>query len=303
MTAVELSPLRVDRITGSRLPAILGLSPYRKREDVMRELVREHYGDEPDFKGNVATEWGRAREWEAIAEYELTKGIQLTKTGDDQETVVHPDLGIFAVTPDGLVGEDGVVEAKAPYRAVYSTIGERPDYWEQIQLQLACTGREWGDFCVWRQDMPIAVTRAHRNPGWLTEPYQDSTRYDICMEFLEEYHRVLDGPDAWDHRAPLVAQRTDPEWELATLVYQDIVAAERYVASQKEQAKAALIELTGTDRSTRGAGILVTRSNPTKGAVQWESIVKAKLPDLDVEPYRKEPAKPSYSVRESKIAI
>ena len=65
---------RTGKITGSRVAAILGLSPYSKRADVMREMIREHYGVETEFKGNIATEHGQRHEQDAIAWYEAQTG-------------------------------------------------------------------------------------------------------------------------------------------------------------------------------------------------------------------------------------
>ena len=49
---------RKDKITASNVGAILGLSPYKKPDDVMREMVRAHFGAEREFTGNAATQWG-----------------------------------------------------------------------------------------------------------------------------------------------------------------------------------------------------------------------------------------------------
>ena len=55
---VQLSKHRTGRVTGSRIAAVLGLSPYLSRDDVMREMVREFFWDEPEFAGNFVTDWG-----------------------------------------------------------------------------------------------------------------------------------------------------------------------------------------------------------------------------------------------------
>ena len=52
-----LSPLRRDRITASRLPALLGISSYTIPAALMRQMVREHFSDPDEFTGNVALDW------------------------------------------------------------------------------------------------------------------------------------------------------------------------------------------------------------------------------------------------------
>ena len=49
---------RKGRITASSVGAILGLSPHAKPDDVMRRMIREYQGLEPEFTGNTATEYG-----------------------------------------------------------------------------------------------------------------------------------------------------------------------------------------------------------------------------------------------------
>lgn len=147
MTAATLSPLRTDRITASRLPAVLDISPHLTARQLLREMVREHFGDEKEFTGNPATEWGQAHEAEIIAEYELTRGILVQHTGAAQRTVVHPRIDYLAATPDGVT-KDRVIEGKAPWKARYTSLAERPDYEAQARLQMECTGLRHADVAI-----------------------------------------------------------------------------------------------------------------------------------------------------------
>ena len=49
---------RKGRITGSRVGAILGMSPWQKPADVLRAMVREYHGASTEFTGNPATDHG-----------------------------------------------------------------------------------------------------------------------------------------------------------------------------------------------------------------------------------------------------
>lgn len=137
---------RKGRITGSNVGAILGLSPYRTPEDVMRDMVREYHGLEREFKGNVATEYGTYHEAFALADYELEYN-PVEKCG-----FITRGKWLGA-SPDGLVGENGLVEFKCPYSlrngGEFKTLEQQPYYFAQIQIQLHVTKRKWCDFYQW----------------------------------------------------------------------------------------------------------------------------------------------------------
>ena len=168
----QLSPMRTGRITASRVGAILGVNKYQTRDDVMREMVRGHFGAEPEFTGNDATEYGNLHEDDARTAYEATCGVLVL---DAQDFIPHPEHGWIGVSPDGLVGDDGMVEIKCPWRAKYMSVAEKPEYAAQIQLQLACTGRAWCDFVIWRSFdaadrlgcEPLIIERVPADPDWL----------------------------------------------------------------------------------------------------------------------------------------
>ena len=65
---------RRGRITGSRIGAVLGFSPFSSSDDVMRAMVRDHFGLESEFKSNPATEYGQRNEEGAIFDFELKTG-------------------------------------------------------------------------------------------------------------------------------------------------------------------------------------------------------------------------------------
>lgn len=80
--------------------------------------------------------------------------------------VVSVDNGIFASSPDGFVGSDGILEIKFPAVPAKEVVSRKNDkflefssmkkirlkrkhkYFYQIVLQLYCTKRNWCDFVV-----------------------------------------------------------------------------------------------------------------------------------------------------------
>jgi putative phage-type endonuclease len=293
---MTLSMLRTGRITGSRISGVLGKSPYHSRDEVMREMVREYFWDDTEFSGNFITDYGKAHEADAIAEYEMTRGVRLHKTGADQEIILHPHLDYLAITPDGLVetglvDEDGMVETKCPWRAPYTDIRERPDYYLQVMLQLACTGRSWCDFVVWRPDAPLCVSRVHYDPDWLDE------YIDELEVFIEEFRAIVADPERYAvYREPLVDVRIDAEWRQAAIYFLDMKAAVEARQRDFAEAKEALINLTA-GKTTKGAGVLLIRTNGKAGSVSYAKALKHYAPDADLSAFRGTPGQPGWTAR------
>ncbi|KAG5879523.1 hypothetical protein JTB14_029889 [Gonioctena quinquepunctata] len=65
----------------------------------------------PQFK-SAATEYGKATEKYALKSYEIEKGVQCSPSG----LHIHRDHQYIAASPDGLVGNNGVIEIKCPYK-------------------------------------------------------------------------------------------------------------------------------------------------------------------------------------------
>ena len=294
MTAA-LSPLRKDRITGSRAPAILAPTPYTDRDGVMRSMVRQHFGLPDEFQGNIATDWGHEHEPDAIAEYERYRGVLVLGS---QDIAIHPVYDYLAYTPDGLtgfIGHDGLVEVKCPFRARYSHISERPDHEVQCRLGMECFDRSWCDFVVWRPG-GISVSRIERDPEWLPSVLP------AFQAFIEEYARIIDDPElAAPHLVALPTERTDAEWL-------DVAAERLELAARIEADQAVLAELderlvklheAAPELPRRGGGVLLVKSE-VKGAIPYAKVLKSVAPDTDLEPFRGAPSV-RYSVRRSKV--
>jgi predicted phage-related endonuclease len=101
-----------------------------------------------------AMDTGRELEPVAVAEYEFQTGLETDKTG----FWVHPTIDRFGASPDRLVGQDGLLEVKCPLPTThieYLIAGIMPEeYVDQVQSELACTGRQWADFVSFCPVMP-----------------------------------------------------------------------------------------------------------------------------------------------------
>jgi hypothetical protein len=89
----------------------------------------------------------------------------------------HPKIPMAGCSPDGLVGEDGMIEVKCPNTATHlDTLlnGTIPDkYRKQMQFQMACADREWCDFVSFDPRLPaemqLWVKRIPRVPEAVAE--------------------------------------------------------------------------------------------------------------------------------------
>lgn len=81
------------------------------------------------------------------------------------------DHGDHGDSPDGLIGDDGVIEIKSVIAPVhYATLRRGsfdPAYRWQLVSHLDCTGRQWVDFASYCSDFPegkqLIVHRLHRS--------------------------------------------------------------------------------------------------------------------------------------------
>lgn len=115
---------------------------------------------------NAAMTRGIEMEEEARVLYELIKGVEVQRVG-----VCVTDDKAFGCSPDGLVGEEGMLEIKCPdihTHVGYLLGGVAPDdYKPQTQGQLRVTGRRWVDFMSYFPGLPPLIVRVQRDAAFL----------------------------------------------------------------------------------------------------------------------------------------
>lgn len=287
---VELSPLRVGRITGSRVGAILGLNPYSTRDDVLREMVREYHGAPREFDGNEATRYGEQMEPQTLADYEAREGVMTYGGG---EIILHPAYSFLAVTPDGLVGSDGMVECKAPFRASYTYWSEVPHYEAQMRLQMECAGRKWCDFAVLQRNGALWVSRLEHDPQWI-----NSVRAKL-EAFMVDFGDAIASPD--QHLVDKVADMSaNDKWRIAAEAYAEAKADEDEAKARVEKSRQFLIELTEAAgaKSAKGFGLQVI-SAERAGSIAYAKAIKDLAPGADLSKYTGKPTS-YYTVKEAK---
>jgi putative phage-type endonuclease len=138
-------------------------------QNYMAQLVCERLTGQPveTFK-SAAMEHGNETEPQARAFYEIETGNDVTEVG----FISHPSIEWSGASPDGLIGDDGLIEIKCPQPAkhIKNLTGGTIDkaYMLQMQFQMECTGRTWCDFVSFNPSFPehlkMQVTRVDVDP-------------------------------------------------------------------------------------------------------------------------------------------
>jgi putative phage-type endonuclease len=149
---------RCGKVTASRIADLMATTKSgwgAGRANYAAQLVAERLtGCVAASFTNAAMAHGTETEPEARRAYEFFVDRDVQQVG----FVPHPVIGMAGASPDGLVGDDGLLELKCPNTATHiDTLltGSIPDkYLKQMQFQMACTGRAWCDFASYDNRLP-----------------------------------------------------------------------------------------------------------------------------------------------------
>jgi putative phage-type endonuclease len=269
---------RLGRVTASVAGAILGLSPYQTRADVLRAMVRASLGAETEFTGNVATQHGSFHEEGARVEFEMETGLTVEKCGFFE----YEDW--LGASPDGLVERNGIWECKSPYgirkdeNPTFKSIDEMPHYYAQIQIQLHCACRTHCHFTQWTPNAMLTEI-VYFDPLWIDE------NLPRLKQFHAEYLDALKEPE--EYLAPRRHEVDTPAAHKAIAEWDELKEQIELLEERKKDLLAELVALAG-DRDAVIAGRKLTKVEKA-GAVSYAKVVKEKLPDLDLKPWTGKP--------------
>jgi putative phage-type endonuclease len=169
--------IRLGKVTASRVADVIAKTKTgysTSRENYMAQLVVERLTQtKAESYTNAAMQWGTDQEPFARAAYEAAQGVMVEEVG----FVPHPTIEWAGASPDGLVGDDGLVEIKCPNTATMIEAlltGKVPTkYFTQMQFQMACTGTKFCDYVVFDPRMPakaqLFITRVNRDDAYIAE--------------------------------------------------------------------------------------------------------------------------------------
>lgn len=187
--------LRLGLVSASRFKDIM-TKPRSKTElfsatakTYMLELIAEILtGEQKEISGK-ALEWGSNNEKGAQIEYAFEQGFVVDEIG-----ICLTDDRLIGASPDGFIGEHGMLEIKNPYNSAIhiNTVisGEMPkEHMPQIQGNLMVNGRQWCDFVSYDKRIDgkgrIFITRINRDEEYIAELQKKLTA------FVAEMKRIL----------------------------------------------------------------------------------------------------------------
>lgn len=169
---IEWIVQRVGCLTASRMYDVIGRYKPTKaqlakgerpeylkaHEDYLMEIVIERLtGRASEHFVTQAMERGIETEPRARAAYEIAYGQDV----EDGGFWMHDKIEWFGASPDGLIGDQGLLEIKCPNTVTHLEYLEAEvipvEYASQMLAQLVCTGRKWCDFVSFDDRLPASL--------------------------------------------------------------------------------------------------------------------------------------------------
>lgn len=163
------------------------------RTNYMADLIAERLTGKPtEGFTNSAMQWGTDKEPEARIAYEFERGVTVAQVG----FVNHPRIDMTGASPDGLIGDDGLVEIKCPNTATHlETLLGAPiaaKYVTQMQWQMACTERRYCDFASFDPRLPASmalhIRRVERDDAMIADLEREVQKF--LFELAEKIARL-----------------------------------------------------------------------------------------------------------------
>jgi hypothetical protein len=177
--------LRLCCVTGTGFKKVMAKGSGKTRSDYMDILIEEYRTLEP--RENIVTDDMRnGTDWEPVARlvYAAIKKTRVSQVG----FVIYSDF--VGISPDGLVGDDGIIEIKCPRdttHAKYLAKRERyaetstcpPEYKAQVQGLLWVLGRKWLDFVSYHPafDQSCMIVRVERDEEYIDRIENETNRF------------------------------------------------------------------------------------------------------------------------------
>jgi len=183
--------LRLGRVTASRAADVIAKTKTgwgASRANYMAQLVAERLtGTAAEGFSNAAMQWGTDTEPQARLAYEF----RTDATVEQIAFAPHPTIEMSGASPDGIIGDDGLVEIKCPNTATHietlrsGKIAEK--YVTQMMWQMASTGRAWCDFVSFDPRMPESMSL------WIHRIERDEEMIAYLEKHIIEFLAELDG--------------------------------------------------------------------------------------------------------------
>lgn len=164
---------RKGKLTASKFGAAAGICPYTSRAKQLRlELGQEKWSG-----NNDACRWGTTNEKNAIKDYMVRTGNVVVSMGMG----VHPDYAWLGGSPDGLVGDEGMIEVKCPFVKKVCHTKIPPVYYCQVNGLMEILNRKWCDYISWTPT-EMKIYRVYRDSDLFAYLLDRYTLFYACMK-------------------------------------------------------------------------------------------------------------------------
>ena len=188
----EWHQLRLGKVTASRISDVLAKvksGESASRRNYKMELVVERLtGLKTESYTSPAMQHGIDNEGIARSTYEIQNNVLV----DQVAFINHYNIKNAGCSPDGLVGDLGMVEIKCMTTAnhVEAILNNTPpsQYIAQCQFQMACAGKMWNDLTLFDPRLPdilqLKVFRIERDDTFI------KLMEDEVIQFLKEVDEI-----------------------------------------------------------------------------------------------------------------
>ena len=181
---------RLGKVTASRVVDVMAKKTTGAYRNYMVDLLCERLaGTNREMYVNEAMQRGIDLEPVARIMYEQDNLCLVEECG----LIDHPEIYGFSASPDGLVGDDGLIEIKCPNTSTHidflMTQNPAEKYMWQMAAQMACTNRDWVDFVSFDDRLPghmaLRQVRIHRDLD------RERRMLDTVKDFLSELNDLM----------------------------------------------------------------------------------------------------------------
>lgn len=173
---------RAGKVTASCLDDVMAAKSTAAYQNYMAKLICERLMGSFE-QSDTSAAMRRGTELEPFA-----RDFYVVETGAIVEEVgfyEHPTVQNSGASPDGMIGNDGLIEIKCPNTATHIKTLESKipakKYMRQMQWQMACTGRKWCDFVSYDDRLPEHLAffciRIKRDEAMIAELEQAVTAF------------------------------------------------------------------------------------------------------------------------------
>ena len=181
---------KIGKMSASNADTILANG--KGLETYIYSLMAEYYSKgEKEHYTNADIERGILLEPEAKIEFEFYTGLEVREVG-------YVELNEYILaSPDGLIGDDGLIEIKCPNDSIYFKLllsnNIKPEYIAQMQMQMYVTDRQYCYFVSYNPNFEksLYIKKINRDEEMIDKLKKGLERgTELIKEIKENFRKV-----------------------------------------------------------------------------------------------------------------